>query len=461
MLINSYPFTDENNYTFDSDLIEIADGKARLKNLTPENETFYANYNTNINGSRGLGVLTGIAYGGASVSGEKLDLAHNDKRYVSYDAIGNADSQQTGCIRFKITPNYNNAPSSSDVWFFYISKENYSAINGIGMRHSSNGVLRLHMYDQNGSSIQELYLQGWSVILGQEYEIEINYDITLGETRVFIDGIQKYLTGTATGIRDGNINLLRIGAHYDRNTYSNFKINDFQIFSTVQHTSNYTSSSSIEYKYSILNPTIKSNSNILVEGLESFIASIDTDTVKFTVEVSGVQKYWDGAEWSTSSGYSQSNTAEEINTNAASLDLSLGKRIRPIAYFHSDGETQATLDNIMLGYNFYGGVPNSPDTCIVYGYVMEADTEIPTDTVVSVSTKSNCKLKEDKYTYSHKVNRITVDSNGYFEIELIRSSEFSSTCKYTFEFEFTRGATRKFENIIVPDEDTKNFWDLI
>jgi hypothetical protein len=97
--------------------MEFVGGKAQQKDQRPADATFGANYNSNINGNWGDGVLIGTPVGGASVLGGKLDLAHNDVRYVDYDADLNADSQQTGCIRFKVTPNYTGGPPS--IYYFF------------------------------------------------------------------------------------------------------------------------------------------------------------------------------------------------------------------------------------------------------------------------------------------------------------------------------------------------------
>ena len=110
------PFTDSADYNFDSDLIEISSGKARLKDIRPANATFAANYDNNINGSWGNGVLTGIATGGATVSGGKLDLSGGGK-YITYDADLNGDMQQTGTIRMKVTPNYSGTPATTQIFF--------------------------------------------------------------------------------------------------------------------------------------------------------------------------------------------------------------------------------------------------------------------------------------------------------------------------------------------------------
>lgn len=350
-----YEFITASDYTYDDTKIEVDSGLAKLVNHVPINETFYANYNTSINGSRGSGVLTGSAIGGASINGSKLDLAYNDVRYVDYSATLNADSQQTGCIRFKIIPNYSNVPIY-EVWFFYISKQHNSIINGIGMRHSTNGVLRLHMHDKNGSLIQELYLQGWSPIQGQEYEFEINYDVTLGEIRVFIDGTQKYLTGTATGIRDENIGLLRIGTSYNVGARSDFKIDDFQIFSEAQHTSNYTPTPIPENSYSIDNPSIypkiswNPTSPLTMLSFTETLGTGNQGTIGYQIsQDAGITwKYWDGSSWVVATS-SQYNDALTINTVFSNLTLnSPDDDLMMKVILISDGEQKVELDHTVI-----------------------------------------------------------------------------------------------------------------
>jgi hypothetical protein len=73
-------------------------------------------------------------------------------------------------------------------------------------------------------------------VLGTEYDIELNWDLTTGATRLFIDGVQLGDTKTDIQTRD---NVVTISLAYTNNT-ANYIIRDFGIFNTVQHTSNFT-----------------------------------------------------------------------------------------------------------------------------------------------------------------------------------------------------------------------------
>ena len=316
-----YNFENSLNYNYDDTKIEIVNGVARLKKLTPINETFYANYNTDINGSRGLGVLTGTANGGASVSGGKLDLAHNDLRYIEYNAQYNADSLQTGCVRFKVTPNFNITPATEEKYFSIMQTTN-NYTNVIYLRHRASGDMRLQLHDSSGL-IVEIY--GYpNFILGQTYEVEVNWDITNGATRIFIDGTQLGATHTGTGIRT-DARILRVGTGVHKSSISNFKIDDFQVFSTVQHTENYTPCPCVECSYCNLNPTIypKESWNptsplTMLSFVETLGAGNEGNVGYQISQDAGVTwKYWNGVSWSVSPV-----AIEDINwVNAENVDI--------------------------------------------------------------------------------------------------------------------------------------------
>lgn len=351
------PYTNPAEYTFDDSKIEIESGIAKLINLTPTNETFYVNYNTDINGNRGLGILTGTAVGEASVSDGKLDLAHTDKRYVNYDAHLNADSQQVGCVRFKITPTYSNAPTT-DRWFFCIAKAHNDIKNVIQLRHSNSGAyLRLHVYDKDGNFIVEHLFGQFLPVAGTEYEIEVDWDFTTGATRLFINGTQNGSTCTSTCLRDSNIGLLRIGTDYDAGlyTYSQFKIDDFQVFSTVQHTANYTPESVPETTYADDSPTIYKTSGDGLVNIEEWIAFTEIlgdgneGSVRYQLSDDGsIWLYWNGSIWALA-GASDYNTSGDCNAHLLDFDASADK-IYVKAFLISDGSQKVELDLNAVGY---------------------------------------------------------------------------------------------------------------
>ena len=104
--------------------------------------------------------------------------------------------------------------------------------------------------------------------------------------------------------------------------------------------------------YPTNNPKIKPIKILTIKEFVKFLATViasGSDTVAFTLEINKIEKYWDGGSWVNSSGFVQSNSAADINTNLGALDLAGNKHIRWIAYLHSnDGTTTPELDLVSL-----------------------------------------------------------------------------------------------------------------
>ena len=204
-------------------------------------DTFFATLSTGIDADRGGGVLTGTATGGASVVNGWLDLTGGTTQYVDYDANNNTDSAQVGCYRFIIAPAYSGTPAS-DNYFFNTCKAVGNNENGISLRHvSASGKLSLILVDNAGVTITTtLSTAAFSPVAEQSYEVEINFDLNTGATRMFLDGVQINVTDTQTGTRGTDINLHRVGSLFNGSRDPDFKIKNFIFFDSVQHTANYT-----------------------------------------------------------------------------------------------------------------------------------------------------------------------------------------------------------------------------
>ena len=466
MILKNYLFEDPSKYDFDPALIDFtALQKPRLKSQIPANATFGAAYTNNINGNWGGGVLAGTAFGGAAVSGGKLDLAHADKRYVNYACLGNANSQQTGCVRLKYTPNYSGAPAS-DRWIFSISKAHNDIKNQIALRHrNSASALCLHVYNSAGVLLVETLWTSFSPVAGTEYELEINWDLTVGAIRLFINGVQSGATYTTTGVRDPNIGLLRIGCNYNGTAISDFKIDDLMIFSTVQHTSNYTPGYIVPTVYSITNPTIIfSNPVADNQGLELFTESATKpglDEFKYSISKDGVYYYWDGAAWLASDGtYAQANTAAEIETNKSTFNPSgIGVETIIEMFLHSaDGSTTPVANFVTVGVDFYAGDATPPDQCVVYGFCYD-DEGNPKDGVeiaINLSQKE-VLYKTDLILFDVPQIDLVSDEKGYWDVSLIETVNMDGA-KWKFDFSYD-GKTKSYIRA-VPNEESKNFAKL-
>ncbi len=351
------PYTTPVNYTYDNTKIEVSGGLAQLKDLTPLNETFFANYNTNINGNRGLGVLTGIAFGGASVSGGKLDLKGGTVKYVDYDADLNADSQQTGTIRLLVTPNYSGTPSTHQFFFTISSPTGDGLDNDIRFGQLSTGSIALFMYDFGSNVIINATFGTWVPVAGTEYEFELNYDITSGATRIFIDGVQIGGTSPNTGTRSSNIDFIRIGSDgaASPTTTADFEIDNFQVFNTVQHTSNYTPESPPENKYANDSPTIYKTLGDSIADIEVWVNFLETlgigneGSIQYQLSEDAITwYYWNGVAWAVA-GVSDYNIVNIVNTNITTFPTVVDK-IFAKAFLISDGDQKVELDLNEIGY---------------------------------------------------------------------------------------------------------------
>lgn len=204
-----------------------------------EDLSFFASYGLSVNGNFGLGVLTGTPVGGASISGGRLDLKGGTVQYVDYSANLNADSIQQGAVEFDFYPDYNGSPSTN-ITLFTISEAAGNNDNAVALQHRGSGDFRMIVRDSGGTLIVGGNIGVFTAVLGQKYVVSLNWDITTGATRLFVDGVQKGATNITTGTRDGNIGLIRVGSSETASSSPEFEIANFVVFSEVQHTADYT-----------------------------------------------------------------------------------------------------------------------------------------------------------------------------------------------------------------------------
>ena len=664
----------------------------RQKDKRPYNSTCWSTYTTDINLNYGDGVLTGTAVGGATITGNKLDCTGGGK-YVEYSATSNAELAQVGCIKMKYTPNYNGSPGANRT-LVSLSETAISTNNLFYLQHVSAGQVFLTIWSSAGALITSSNLGAWNPTSGTEYEFEVNINITTGASRVFINGVQQGATVVATGLRSNNINFLRIGANYNATETSNGYYSDVVIFNSPQHTSNYTPGYTLtekryvnnnvimpemEYtgtgtlvsfdnltttesntpKYTLQiarsgnylywdggawstsdgtyaqatdkatfianeatlpvngeiygqfkihftdsslqanvaeltasltaqiyptdNPTIEINSAIIAtvttepvtawntfagtlsalgsdtitfvlsdddgvtykywdsaawsvsdntvaqsnsvtdvntnigtfpkttdgmkikilfhsdtgqttpdidvltvnyddyiyatddptitpvvtfstEDITAFTATVTevgSDTVTFTIEVDGVQKYFSGTWVTSNETVAQTNTAAIINTNVSSLDLSTGVSARPVVYLHSnDGTTTPNIDIMTINYDYFNPAPTDPATCVVNNYLKDANNQAMVGVTIEV-TPSNSDYISNKNLYIiEEPITTTTRSTGYWELTLIRSSEYDQEVTYDFKFTPSSGKAYYVKNKLIPNSDTIDFDEL-
>ena len=339
-------FDDPTNFTFDSDLIEFTTlQKPRLKYLPDEDIQLYANFSAGEDANYSYYDVTGTLGGTASVSGGELDLTGGNA-YLEYDS-GNLDNMlQQGCVRLRWKPNYTgNAPAVQELF-----QSCSSTTNRVHIRHNSN-LFQCYVYNSSGVLLFNMAF-AWTPSTIKYYEIELNFDATGGNARVFIDGVLED-SDTGTGTRTYN-NLCRFGASGGMNSY----IDAVLIFDEVQHTSGYTPNWSDipDTLYSLTNPSLVYDIITTMNALSSIGAyditftATGNDTVKGTIVVDDQDKYFTTSWEDSDATYSQSNTETEINTNAGSLSLDYDE-VSFRWFLHSeDGSTRPELTQCVINY---------------------------------------------------------------------------------------------------------------
>lgn len=258
-----------------SEKLEFNSGTLRQKDLTPANEIFYSGFKTNFDGDRGEGNLAGTIVGSPVITSGKAVLVEGTDQYIDYLNLDLGSSAQKGCIRAKLTPNWEG--SSADYQFLIgLYKEVGVDANGVYAYLSPSGFITVVLKDNANGTIVSANVGPYSWTKDVETEIEINWNLTDGETRLFIGGEQVGATMTATGTRSSDIDIIRIGRNIGSKLGSpNFHIRDLQVFNTDQHTSNYTPESVAEYKYCAVDITVPA---LEYEGIGE-ISSIDNITM--------------------------------------------------------------------------------------------------------------------------------------------------------------------------------------
>lgn len=570
----SQDFSSSSGFTYDPTKAAFGSGSVSALDQRPSDSIAAATYTS----SKDLnwittGSLSHTNIGTTTLVGGKLQcLSGNNGVYYGSSAFGTI--QQTGTLRCKYTPNYSGTPSAN-IQILSLAPPSGSN-NVLTFFHSaSGGSLRLTAQDTSGASIWAAVIVGtWSPTSGTEYELEVDFNLTGGATRIFINGVQLGSTLTQTATRGSTATRLYVGAGV---TYAqaNASFNDVVCYSTALHTSNYTpgytlpetsyvtstvalpafsytglgtiqevESSTIteagiphyliagyyfngsswvlsdgSYTQSNTSAAVIANlTSLVVAGSTSVVVSIifpDSNTqasvdlisvtitgqkysatgyiepvqalqvkdlisytqsvseptntsLKVALKIDGALTYYNGSAWVVSDGTaSQANTPTQLND--AFDELALGSNssifVRWILTTTSNTATP-TITTSSIEYN-YGAIEMDPEVCVVYGYIRNISA------APIVGAKVTFTLVASQNEYNEATSNVILgtpvsaftDENGYFSLDLIRSSAFEGSPVY--QVVVVKGQN-KASNILgnplvfeVPDAETKDITDLL
>jgi hypothetical protein len=314
--------------------------------------------------------------------------------------------------------------------------------------------------NDSGSSIipETPIYSGPALIPGTRYVFMIQYDLTAGSTKFYINGVKVGSTLTQTGIRNpANIGVLAIG--YGATSANPDAIFDnVIIYPSTTLPVGFTPGQTL-YQYSINNPSLIETAEFLCNSISSITdvsSYTGSDLVKYVLNIDGTDKYWNGTAWATSTNYSQSNILADINTNIAALNLliNLGVTAKIKAYLHSTtGWTTPMLTSNTASYSFLGGSNYAIPSCVIWGYTMDETGTILPNVVVTATLKNSVELLGNVLMKGS--TSITSNSIGYWELIL------PQTIAYNFQFEIPLGTILyKESNLLIPVQTFANYDSL-
>lgn len=335
--------TSDSGFTYNSTNTEFVGSEVRQKNLYPDNLLSHRFDTKDLNFGFDLGAsLICTLNGGASISGGKL-VAPGATDYLEVPG-SNLDFDNVGTIRFKYTPNYAGLPPTQH--YIFGLGDGAGNNNVIRMQQFTNGGLYIYVYGTTGALLFSNNFGIWNQTMGQEYEFELNIDLTTGAHRLFIDGVQFGATNTSTGTRSGAGTLrLRLGTNNTGVTGTNGSFDDLEVFNTVQHTANYTPTGAQA-------PAFRYGSDAITFPLFldtilsiSSLVSVDSGSPRFTLD--GL--WWNGANWVASNlTYAESNTKATINANMGTFPFSATQL--QVGLYWTDTNTQTSIDQLLINY---------------------------------------------------------------------------------------------------------------
>ncbi len=426
------PFDTPSNYTLDG--VEVAAGEASLVNLRPADVKFNADYSADEDADIFDTDGTGTLLNGATVAGSDLDLrgaiVGRRCQYVGDEPA--AALQEQAAIRFRVRTNYSGTPVA-DRWLFGLG-EAVGNVNAMGMYHRAGGgqpdKIVFQLFDDAGVSLHgSATPAAWTPVADQEYEWEINYDITAGVLRIFLDGVLFYEnlaigTGTRSAAAPARFSL---GTSKSLAEAPDYRIGCFAMFDAVQHTAAYTINA---IGTECIPPdfdtgTLITVANWAAQALNTFAATVDEagGTVRFGVQLDDVLMWWDGVAWAASDGtFAELNTAADINTNVPTLVTPPAQSIRMFARLTStDGTAEPTLDEISFAYDFGSLVPPASPLCEVYGFVRDMGGVAVENVTITAHSRVEADYVEttDPAIILGEVSDLT-DVDGRFDLKLIQ-----------------------------------------
>lgn len=227
----------------------------------------------------------------------------------------------------------------------------------------------------------------------------------------------------------------------------------------------------IGQSYPMSGPTIKPNNPLTMDELSIFMdvqTAPSNSSVLWYLIIGSSSYWWNGAAWATSDGtHSQSNIAADIQTNAASLPITQGAYVTPVAVLYSsDGLETPSISSLVVTYDYFGPTPMLPAVCVIFGYIYD-ETQTPVQGAI-VTIKNPTTFVNSGIVVAQGQYTAITEANGYFHISLIETETLTDVF-YNFSVVYPYATSQNigtppntyiFGPAAVPNSPSANFASL-
>jgi len=371
-----YNYTTGNNYTFDSNKIEVAGGIAKLlaSSGTPEaymyvtmDDNVVDNVFRDLSGNSRDGALKGGYTGDvnkvpAKINNGLIGLSAT----LGFVDFGSQDFnfERTESFSFECWVKY----SSTTTQILLSKQKAGSPFTGVSLLLLS-GKIAWSIYDLNGNGIViqsnanyndndwhhvVATYDGSSLVTGMNLFIDNVIDKSIFASDVLDSTIITNSIFQISGREGNNVCLLNTTT-IDECVVYNRELTAAEVAFRWNGGAGTQELPGPGVSYPVDNPTIipkqgfQATEFIDFDVVETIAGS---DNIGFVIVVNGVDMYWNGSSWVESTGYAESNTSADIKANITSLVLTDVSSINFKAYLHSnDGSTTPELDSVSFEFN--------------------------------------------------------------------------------------------------------------
>ncbi|MBI5788777.1 MAG: LamG domain-containing protein, partial [Candidatus Schekmanbacteria bacterium] len=270
--------------------------------------------------------------------------------------------------------------SDADCFAVWTTEENNDILFLVG--NPSNTQLLFFMYDANSTDI--FYLYANDVPNDTWHHVEINFDVTMGVARLFVDGILQDSTPfTPTTLASGPIDIT-IGNRTQG--VGNAYYDDVRIYNSVQHTGDFI----LDKPYIQPAAAFEPNHVSVWDRFSELLGQGNAGSVRYVLSDDGgiIWKYWNGTGWVTGGDENNHNSAEEINSHLATFATAPDSFLFR-AYLISDGFQQVELANVALAYLHVNyRVVINPEVDFVEGEVKKLNLSVLSIDAVEATSKA-------------------------------------------------------------------------